>query len=127
MEEYYCTRVEREAAERLQALLAKPDIQDEEFRTSEEFDPWDFFPAVYGSYSEAFDDLAIDVLERIAARRTHDGETLAHEIFREMLCTAELCTYGGSPRGCFPTLAFKPLLPILLERWKRYREIVWPD
>lgn len=125
-EEPYCHRVEREAAERLQALLAKPDIENDEFRSDAEFDPWDLFPALYGTYSEEFDDLAIDVLERIAEHRV-DDESLAHEMFREMLCTAELCSYGSSPRCCFPTERFKPLLPILIQRWKRYREIAWSD
>ena len=126
MEELWCHKVEREAAEQLQDLLAKPDIEDRYSFGEESFDPWDLFPALYGSYSAAFDDLAIDVLERVQARR-FESEPLAYEMFREMLCTAQLCTYGSSPRGCFPTSNFAQILPALIERWRRYRTIMWGD
>lgn len=124
MEELPCQKADREAAERVQALLAKPDAYDCYTMSDEEFDPWALFPSFLGSYSAAFDDLAIDVLERIQEPRA-DGETLAHEMFREMLCTANLCDYGTSPRVCFPTNNFRPLLPELIERWKRYRAMMW--
>jgi len=126
--ELWCHKVEREAAERLQALLARPDMPDWDSHmgpAEEEFDPWELFPSLYGTYSKAFDDLAIDVLERINEERFED-ESLAHQMFREMLCTAQLCTYGTSPRVCFPTENFRPLLPALIERWTRYRDTMWP-
>lgn len=126
MEELPCQKDDREAAERVQALLAKPDAYDRYTLSDQDFDPWQLFPSLLGCYSAAFDDLAIDVLERIQTLR-EEGETLAHEMFREMLCTANLCDYGTSPRVCFPTSNFRPLLPELIERWKRYRAIMWED
>ena len=125
MDELWCHKVEREAAERLAEMLALPDIpEDRCYSEGEAFDPWNLFPCLYGIYSSEFDDLAIDVLERIKSNR-FEVEPLAHQMFREMLCTANLCTYGTSPRGCFPTSDFNPLLPVLIERWKRYRWVMW--
>ncbi len=54
-------------------------------------------------------------------------EALAHEMFREMLCTKGLCDYGTSPRVCFPTQQFKKLLPQLIEKWKAYYKLQWED
>lgn len=116
---------EEQAAAQVQALLALPTIPaDGMYSDGECFDPWDIFPAVYGSYSSEFDTLALDVLSDIHAG-AHTRDDLASEIFREMLCTAELCTYGTSPRVCFPTPAFAPLLPALIERWRQYAAVMW--
>lgn len=120
------------AAKRLRTLLSKPiNVEGEPWLrgTDEVFDPWDFFPSLYGSYSSDFDDMAILVLENILHRRwgADNGEGLAHEMFREMLCTAHLCDYGMSPRGCFPTEEFRELLPQLLGKWREYRAAEWKD
>lgn len=94
----------------------------------DEFDPWSLFPCLYGSYSSCFDKLAVDVLTDLK-NSTYRREDLASEIFREMLCTANLCDYGTSPRVCFPTESFKALLPELIGRWTEYGNAHWgcPD
>lgn len=118
-------RVEREAVERLQVELAKPSPSSrDDLGCKEFFDPWSLFPALYGSYSSDFDDLAIDVLNEIADGHKTRGD-LAAEMFREMLCTANLCDYGSSPRVCFPTVGFRSLVPALLEQWGKYRAMMW--
>ncbi|MEG3175861.1 hypothetical protein U1872_06435 [Sphingomonas sp. RB3P16] len=120
----------------LRVELAKPvELEGEERQwsrgTGDVFDPWNVFPALYGSYSSDFDDMAILVLDNILNNRwgADHGETLAHEMFREMLCTAGLCTYGTSPRGCFPDYvggeSMRPLLADLLEKWHDYRRVEW--
>ena len=97
----------------LEAELAKPLPKYEDDYGDNVFDPWALFPAIYGSYSSDFADAAILVLENICAGR-FDGETLPHEILREMLCVSGVCTYGTSPRVCFPENAtFKRIL----NRW----------
>lgn len=116
-----------EALARLDALLARPPIpgRDTPYSDGECFDPWELFPSLYGSYSSAFDELALDVLSDIRDA-THKRTGLAAEMFREMLCTSGLCDYGTSPRVCFATAAFKERLPRLLERWREYYELQWP-
>ncbi len=116
---------EEESADRVASMLALPPIPPNRLYSDGEcFDPWDLFPAVYGSYSSEFDELAIAVLEDIR-HGTHKREDLANEIFREMLCTAGLCAYGTSPRVCFPTQSFGRLLDALIDRWKEYAAIKW--
>lgn len=122
-EPFYMKR-EREAGERLAALLALPmpthkfDIGSEGF-----FDPWEMFP-LYGSYSSDFDECAIQVLDELQTgdKTRHD---LGSEMFREMLCNLDLCEYGTSPRVCFPTGRFKELVPALIERWKAFSALQW--
>lgn len=115
----------KDAAKRVEAILALPDLPSEELYPSDEyFEPWALFPSVYGSYSGRFDDLAIAVLEDIL-HNTHICDGLANEIFREMLCTSDLCDYGTSPRTCFATPEFKLLLPELITKWKKYADIKW--
>jgi hypothetical protein len=109
----------------LDALLALPPIPDDGmYSDGERFNPWDLFPCVYGTYSSAFDDMAIEVLEDIRDG-VFDRDDLASEMFREMLCTAGLCDYGTSPRVCFATTEFKTRLPRLIERWREYSQIHW--
>lgn len=116
---------EREAAAFLDALLAKPPIpEDGAYSDGECFDPWDLFPALYGSYSKAFDDMAIEVLSDIRDG-TCNRTDLASEMFREMLCTRGLCDYGTSPRVCFASGTFKSKLSQLIERWREYSAIHW--
>lgn len=113
------------AAEKVRAELAKPlaecrdDIGDDSF-----FDPWRLFPALYGSYSNDFDDMAITVLQNIADNGERQ-EALAHQMFREMLCASDLCNYGTSPRACFATSAFKAILLELLAKWRAYYAVQW--
>lgn len=110
----------------LQDILLKPSVPagDEPYSDGECFDPWEMFPAVYGSYSSEFDRLAIDVLTDIE-HGTRYRTDLAAEMFREMLCTAGMCDYGTSPRTCFATAPFKAVLPRLIERWREFTDLRW--
>lgn len=123
------------ALEELKAQLAKPiNVEGEPWLhgTDGVFDPWEIFPSLYGSYSSEFDDMAILVLDNILNKRwgSDHGEGLAHQMFREMLCTADLCDYGTSPRGCFPNWAvdgIEGLLTTLLAKWREYRDAEWRE
>lgn len=129
--EPFYVRVEREAAEELEELLARPNaptsdsigVIDEKTNKPQYFDPWDIF-SVYGNYSSTFDDMALEVLENLLDGNRKD-ESLAHEMFREMLCYKNLCDYGTSPRVCFPTAQFKRLLPMYIEKWEEYYKLNW--
>jgi len=133
MSEPYYVRVQREAGEELEKLLARPiaptqdyiGVIDEKTNESEYFDPWDIFP-VYGSYSSEFDDMALEVLEHMQTKQ-FKNETLAHEMFREILCKKELCDYGTSPRVCFPSPTFEKLLPEYISKWKQYYRLQWDE
>lgn len=118
--------VDRIAAQKVADLLALPMPDNVNYCLGEEgtFDPWELFPCLYGSYSSDFDQLAVTVLTNLQNRTFEDGD-LASEMFREMLCTANLCDYGSSPRVCFPTQDFLPLLPALIEKWKEYATLQW--
>lgn len=125
-----------DATDKLRALLALPDPEHRDdigcFSPDVDsdlpifFDPWELFPSLYGCYSSAFDDMALEVLEGLMSRDFWPT-TLAHEMFQEMLCTANLCDYGTSPRGCFPNYGtdFEKLLPELIAKWKAYRAVRW--
>lgn len=114
---------ERKAAQAVADLLALPDAEPGEISSEGTFDPWTLFPGLYGSYSSTFDQCALDVLREVLdAKKVRDD--LGAEMFREMLCTANLCDYGSSPRYCFPTTGFKPLLPDLICRWEAYTLLV---
>lgn len=116
------------AGEKLAALMEKPMPESaEDFGWGERFDPWEFFrDSLYGTYSGAFDTMALTVLGNLASGKV-EGETLAHEMFREILCTSGLCDYGTSPRVCFPTSQFKALLPELIRRWEGYYRVMWNE
>lgn len=123
-----------EAVAKIRAELAKPVADAPELVCDDTFDPWELFPAIYGSYSADFDWTMLDVLRalRLAAEGDWDSamamqreETLAHHIFREMLCTADLCDYGTSPRVCFATEPFKAALPELISKWEAYSLMQW--
>ena len=117
---------EKDAVAKVQEVMACPMPDDMNDRDNAlEFDPWEIFPCLYGSYDKEFDLCAIEVLtEVMSLDRKRDD--LAADMFREMLCNLYLCSYGTSPRVCFPTSAFKEVLPELVEKWKRYSELVWP-
>jgi hypothetical protein len=120
----------RLAAQKVKDAMALPMPEyEEEIGSTDVFDPWrEIFPALYGSYSSDFDDCALAVLRDL--RDDNYGESrrdLAAEMMREMLCTQDLCDYGTSPRGCFPTLDFKELLPELIEKWEAWSEMKWGE
>lgn len=120
----YYEKIEKESMDELAAILAKPVDND---LGVEGFDPWELFPSLYGSYSSAFDDMAIVVLTDLLngtyeARGEHN---LAQEMFREMLCNKQLCDYGTSPRSCWANEAFKEMLPEYIKKWKEYYKIQW--
>lgn len=131
MEEPYYTKVERQAAEQLAELLARPIAPsaemvgafDEKTNKPKYFDPWDILP-IYGSYSSDFDNIALEVLNSMLSGE-YKEETLAHEMFREMLCYKNLCDYGTSPRVCFPTTQFEKLLQDYIDKWKQHYKLVW--
>jgi hypothetical protein len=118
----------------LKALLDKPTaptsdyigVYDEEGKELEYFDPWEPFTLLYGSYSSEFDDMAIRVLTDIQNGK-FDNHSLADEMFREMLCNLDFCTYGTSPRVCFPDGNFKELLPEYIDKWKQYYKVQWNE
>jgi hypothetical protein len=109
-------KAEKDAANKVKELIEQPD---------DEFDPWELFPSLYGSYSAAFDLMAVEVLQNIAVMKIGKYETIAHEMFREMLCNLYLCDYGGSPRGCFATRDFQPLIEPLIKKWAHYVKKQW--
>jgi hypothetical protein len=93
------------------------------------FDPWELFPCFYGSYSSEFDEVALRVLNNllVGVSGPKHGENVAHEMFREVLCTSDLCGYGMSPRTCWPEPEFKELLPVLILKWLKYAEAHWEE
>lgn len=132
MTELWCHRVEREAAERLTAELAKPDEGEEGLQDHGVcFDPWSLFPAVYGTYGGEFDACAIQVLMELERQNAGDWSgarsDLGARMFREMLCTAHFCDYGTSPRACFWSHRYADLLPQLRERWQAFSLRCWGE
>lgn len=124
VQEHWIERAEREAAERLEAELNKPmPAYDGEVGMEGFFDPWGIFP-IYGSYSSEFDECAIAVLSELQ-RNVKERDDLGAEMFREMLCKLELCSYGSSPRVCFPTSRVRALLPRWIDQWKTYSALQW--
>lgn len=118
-------KLEHEAVERLAEILAMPlPVTEHEIGSDGLFDPWDLFPQIYGSYDSEFDKCAIEVLSEIHKRKKVRSD-LGAEMFREMLCTADFCDYGTSPRSCFSTSPFAEMLPTLIEKWKAYSLINW--
>ena len=122
----YYQKLNADAVRDVAELLALPMPMDSQSLGLEgEFFPWSLFPCLYGSYSSAFDDLAIDVLTEIRDQ-AFIRDDLAAEMFREMLCTRGLCDYGTSPRVCFADGAFRGQVAELVEKWTQYRSIAWP-
>lgn len=89
----------------------------------DQFDPWDDL-GLYGSYSSKFDDLAIAVLTDMRDGAFNE-QSLAEEMFRELLCVKGLCEYGTSPRCCWPCGEFRYALPTILAKWEALRDIRW--
>lgn len=119
------------AIDRLKAalMLPVPENADELYNDGERFDPWQFFDGIYGVYSSDFDEMAIAVLCDIYTRQTVSPLTspncLASQIFREMFCVVGWCDYGSSPRVCFPSDGFAPLLPDLIKKWQEWYKVQW--
>ena len=123
----YYQKQEIEAAKRLREMLTRPMPERADMLGCEgEFDPWDLFPSLYGSYSTEFDKLAIEVLCDIRDG-LHRRDDLANEMFREVLCTTGFCNYGTSPRVCFPAKEFEAMLPDLIKRWREYANLAWGE
>ena len=122
--DFEATCREHEACAKLAVLLNLPSIPggDEMYSDDDHFDPWNLFPCFYGSYNSEFDDLAISVLEDMRDG-TWKRRDLASEMLREVLCTSGLCDYGTSPRVCFASTKFAPMLPRLIDRWTEYAEL----
>lgn len=122
-------KVEAEARAKLLAVLEKPFVaqprDDGCTYDEDEFDPWQLFTDIYGSYSSEFDQCAIDVLSEMidGKKKRHD---LASEMFREMLCANDYCEYGTSPRACFWNHD-KEILQQLIDRWMDYYVKRWVD
>lgn len=96
------------------------------------FDPWDALDVPCGSYSSEQDDQGIAILEIIASERgvhcTDIAERLglspSHvELWQYIFCGADLCDYGTSPRGCFPSDDER--VKAFLDNWKQYRKLAW--
>jgi hypothetical protein len=120
-------QAEDAAAAKVEALLTLPMPESSDMLGIEgEFDPWAMFPAIYGSYSSSFDKCAVEVLEELrdGERRRDD---LGADMIREMLCVSDLCSYGTSPRVCFPNSKFQNLLPALIEKWRAWATLAWAD
>jgi len=113
-----------EAIESLTVLLALPMPEKDDIGVDGFFDPWQLFPSLYGSYDQAFDICAIEVLLEIREGKKRRDD-LGAEMIREMLCTSGLCTYGTSPRVCFPDRGFEPLLLPLIEKWAAFSATSW--
>lgn len=125
MAEKWYEKAEREAVERVLAEMKKPQAEDRDALGGvDKFNPWEIFPALYGSYSSDFDKCAVDVLIELRDREKR-REDLGAEMFREILCTQHLCDYGTSPRVCFPSLRFKGVLPDLIVKWIEFGNIMW--
>lgn len=90
------------------------------------FDPQEVFPCFYWTYSSAFDQMAIEVLECIRDRGDWTTQPLSHEMFREVLCRMDFCDYGSSPRGCFWRLE-PELLDALIAKFKEHLDVFWGE
>jgi len=131
----YWMMLERGAAKKVSDALKKPTALEYEARefangnrsldSSEAFDPWeDVVSFCHGSYCGDFDKCAIETLTDIRDG-TIERRDLASRMFREHLCTLHLCDYGSSPRACFPTTDFKPLMNDLIDKWRQYSLEAW--
>lgn len=90
------------------------------------FNPWEWFPGVYGHYSSEFDAVALRVLINMYKAGSPIGEGVAHEMFREMLCTSGIADYGSSPRHCFFVSALsKAEIYGWILQWANYIQRRW--
>lgn len=115
----------KEAANRIAEETAKP-LDDGCTGSGSYFDPWGVFDCFYGSYSADFDWVAVTVLEGLLDHEKAVWDLPSH-MFREILCTKNLCDYGTSPRACFPTSEFEKVLPDFITKWKEYYQNHWGE
>jgi hypothetical protein len=114
------------AANKVQAALKLPLPESEDdIGVTGIFDPWDLFPCLFGSYDSAFDTMALAVLRNLDYQQYPRPRDLASNMFREILCTSELCEYGTSPRTCWATIEFKKILPEFIKSWEHYACVKW--
>jgi hypothetical protein len=107
------------------------------------WDPWDALGIHCGGYSSSVDDQLLAVMRAVrdGARRSRareDGPTnfvrdVARvtglgedhvELVQYILCSADLCDYGVSPRGAWP---IDDKLDEFIARFERYYEERWTD
>ncbi len=117
-------QAEEKAGDDLRALLALPMPDPEAIGECGRFDPWEIFPALYGTYGGDFDKCAIEVLREIRDKEKRRDD-LGAEMFREMLCIANLCEYGASPRVCFATLELSECIDELIKKWVAFSLLHW--
>jgi hypothetical protein len=123
LSEYHYEKIRDERFAELLALLRTDDPEECSF------DPWELFPAVYGSYSEDHGEAAIEALQRVLKVKEFSGPpTIGVELFMEMLCTQELAGYGMSPRTAWLESGGPQHVSIMkewLERFIRYENERW--
>lgn len=128
----YWQRKDKEAKERLAAMLALPMPKEEhELGVQGLFYPWGLIDGCVSAYNSEIEMLFIDVLVAVRDRTTFDilkrDRALASELVMHILADW-LCSYGTSPRGIFPrTEEVKAMLPELIEKWEVYARLRWGD
>lgn len=116
--------------EKWRKYLLKPDIGPEDggIFHDDVFDPWEWFPSIYGSYSAEYDVCALDVILHMAAGQFENPQTLANQMFREMLCTSDIAEYGVSPRSCWFRHEIKrDEIELWVRKWIHYVKVQWGD
>lgn len=125
MSEPWFYQLQRDAAAKVIAEMAKPMPVADCLGDADAFDPWELFP-FYGTYDSEFDECAIAVLKELQTG-TKERRDLASDMFREILCNLDLCEYGSSPRVCFPTKWFGDCLSELIEKWGQFSKLHWGE
>lgn len=115
--------------EDLEKALAKPLPESEDIVHTGVFSPWDdVIEGISGSYSEASDELMIDVMKAVRDRQTWEiieAKGFAAEFALYVLAGHGLVNYGTSPRGAWPDEEIADLWQPLIDKWEAYRAIVW--
>ena len=90
------------------------------------FDPWEGLGLPLGPYNGAVEHDVLVVLEGILAGKfmtdiaSETGLTEGHvELIQYMLCDADVCDYGTSPRGCWVIHGMKEEVSKLAQRWRK--------
>lgn len=108
------------------------DLEDWLQKEGGGFDPWESLGISCGSYSSNQDEHGIAVLELIVTERGIYNTDIARrlalspahvELWQYIFCSADLCEYGTSPRGCFPVS--DDAAKAFLENWKQYHKLAW--
>jgi len=122
---------DREIGERLRAYIATTPqqivpVEGEDYHTVVE-DFWDILGIHCGGYGSDVDDDIIKVMEAMHAQvgntssiASHTGLSEPHvELIQYILCSAGMCDYGTSPRGCWLIHTVKDLVPEIVARWRK--------